>query len=89
MLKEKIGDGFTWASCPAEVAEQTHTVVTMLPNNEIVKVSQGRELKVTSFGVFCTFLGGKFSRETVYRWFTKGLKHRWTRVVVEGGTPLW
>jgi len=49
VLKETIGDGFTWASCPAEVAEQTHTVVTMLPNNEIVKaVYAGKDGVLTS-----------------------------------------
>jgi len=53
VLKETIGDGFTWASCPAEVAEQTHTVVTMLPNNDIVKaVYAGND------GVFTTVQGG-------------------------------
>jgi len=37
VLKETIGDGFAWASCPAEVAEQSKTVISMLPNNDIVK----------------------------------------------------
>jgi len=36
-LTETIGDKFEWASCPAEVASKAKVVVSMLPNNEIVK----------------------------------------------------
>ena len=63
MLKETIGDGFTWASCPAEVAEQTHTVVTMLPNNDIVKVSQGRAKGHELWGFLHIFRGKIFKRD--------------------------
>merc|ERR1719259_251627 len=37
LLTESIGNMFKWAACPAEVASQAKVVVTMLPNNEIVK----------------------------------------------------
>jgi len=37
LLKESIGDKFQWAECPAEVASQAKLLVSMLPNNDIVK----------------------------------------------------
>jgi len=53
VLKESIGDGFAWASCPAEVAEQTKTVISMLPNNDIVRSVYGG-----GDGVFSTVQSG-------------------------------
>ena len=62
-LAEIVGKGGEGAGSPAEVAEKCETVVTMLPNNDIVRAVY--EVKSTFIPVKLTFYSIPFHPDNI------------------------